>query len=387
MSGKSIVFVSNTSEFFVSHRLPLARHLAESGWHIAIISDDGPHGSELIAEGFEVYRIGFRREFTGVLSELRNFVKICRIIGRLKPAFVHNIALKSAVFGSLAARFFSKAVIVNSITGLGLTFVASERPLTVRRRVVEMLLRFSLASKRCHSILQNQDDLELLASRRIVERSRATVIYGSGVDAREYVLAERKASSASLNVVLAARLLWSKGVGDFVAAADMLKSAFPHASFLIAGKVDSASTDHISETQLLQWSENSNALWIGYIEDMKAFLGKADIVVLPSYYREGVPKVLIEAAMSGRPIVTTDSPGCREAVVHNETGLLVPPRNVAALAEAIGELLGSEDLRRQFGSQARKHAMGRFELQQVLEQTTAVYQMAAREHDGPAIAQ
>ncbi|MEM8682854.1 MAG: glycosyltransferase family 4 protein [Pseudomonadota bacterium] len=378
MSDKSIVFVSNTSEFFVSHRLPLARHLAELGWNIAIITDDGPYGEHLLAEGFDVYRTGFRRESAGIFGEVRNFLKISSIIRRLAPEFVHNVALKSAVFGSFAARWSGDAIVINAITGLGLTFVAADRPLQIRRFLVERLLRLALASSRCYSILQNRDDLELLASRGIVDPSRAAVIYGSGVDAADYAVPETRDTGSRLKVILAARLLWSKGVGEFVAAADELKEAFPQTDFVLAGKVDTASSDHIPENELRRWTERANVTWIGYVEDMRSFLREADIVVLPSYYREGVPKVLIEAAMAGRPAVTTDSPGCREAVVHERTGLLVPPRDSGALAQAIADLLRSEDYRRKLGEQARVHAMERFELQQVLKQTTDVYEVAAQ---------
>ena len=373
MTARSILFLTNTSEFFLSHRLPLARRLTELGWRVTIVTDDSDYSERLHAEGFVVHRTRFRRKSPGLLTEVANLFRIAAIIRKTRPDIVHNVALKAAVFGSLATRLASRARIVNAITGLGVSFVAGSGDATFRRRLLLGLMRVALRSRHCYTIVQNPDDLEFLAGLDIIEPDNARLIFGSGVDPAEYVAADAPRAGETVSVVLAARLLWSKGVAEFVNAADRLATRYPDVEFLIAGKVDSANPDHVPVSDLTTFSRRPNVEWTGFIDDMVSFLGDASIVVLPSSYREGVPKVLIEAAMVGRPIVTTDLPGCREAVIDGETGLLVPAHDGKALADALGVLLDEPDMRARFGRAAREFAKQKFSLETVLSETLRVY--------------
>lgn len=359
----------------MSHRLPLAKYLRANGWAVTLITDCAPSADRLTAEGFAVHKTGFQRKSPGLAREAVNLLHIGKIIRKVRPDVVHNIALKSAVFGSLAARWFSRAKIVNSITGLGITFALKPDEFLLKRFAMEILMRVALSPKRCRTIVQNPDDLEFLAAKNIIRRENTHLIYGSGVDAAEYAIDENRNSTDETRVVLAARLLWSKGVAEFVEAADLLASGYPRVRFLIAGRVDDANPDHIPQATLEDWSRKPNVAWIGYIDEMIDFLSDAAIVVLPSY-REGVPRVLIEAAMLGKPIVTTDVPGCREAVVHGKTGLLVPPRDGRALADAIRSLLDDAGKRLEYGLAGRAVAKERFSLEQVLRETGQVYREA-----------
>ena len=382
LESNSILFLSSTSEFFFSHRLPLAKHMVANGWKVLIVTDNGPHADRLAEEGFTVHKTRITRTSDGLLGELRFLAKIVRLLRKHKPTIVHNIALKAAVFGSLGARWFSRAAIVNSVTGLGLTFVERDGRKSLTRIALETLMRASLSSTRCFTILQNPDDLDLLVGMRSIKPENATLIYGSGVDPELYKADSGTDRRRPIRIVLAARLLWSKGVGEFVEAANKLASKHPDVEFLIAGKVDTASSDHIPQEVLESWNADANVRWTGFVHDMVDLLSSASIVVLPSYYREGVPKVLIEAAMIGRPIVTTDAPGCREAVVDGQTGLLVPTRDAHTLAEALDTLICDDDMRVRFGSEAREMAIRKFSLENVLTETTKVYRRSVAHAHG-----
>jgi glycosyltransferase involved in cell wall biosynthesis len=339
---------------------------------VTIVTDDSISSEKLAELGFTVHKTRFRRKSPGLFAELANLFHIAGIIRKAKPAIVHNVALKAVVVGTLATRLVSNAQIVNAVTGLGISFALQPDEFRFKRVLLIQVMRLLLKGRRCHTIVQNPDDLRFLTSNRIIRPENAHLIFGSGVDPEEYCMVRGRPPVNNPRVVLAARLLWSKGVREFVEAADRLADACPAAEFLIAGKVDSANPDHIPQATLETFSEKPNVTWTGFIDDMVGFLSDATIVVLPSY-REGVPKVLIEAAMIGLPIVTTDVPGCREAVIDGETGLLVPVNDAIALAEGIKTLLDDKALRSRFAYAAREFAKKKFSLESVLDETERVY--------------
>lgn len=336
------------------------------------MTDDSDDADRLSEMGFLVHKTMFGRKSPGWRAEIGNLIRIGRIIQQSKPDIVHNIALKSTVFGSLATRLVSNAEIINAITGLGISFALRPNAPSLKRSALIRLMRLALRSRRCHTIVQNHDDLSFLTGKGIIRQETAHVILGSGVDPMEYVTDVTRPIARKTRVVLAARLLWSKGVREFVEAADQLAMDYPDVDFLLAGKVDTANPDHVPRSILDAFSKKPNVTWIGFIDDMVSFLSDSAIVVLPSY-REGVPKVLIEAAMIGRPIVTTDAPGCREAVIDGETGLLVPVNDGMALAQAIRTLLEDEAMRTRYGRAARAFARDKFSLDAVLAETQRVY--------------
>lgn len=200
----------------------------------------------------------------------------------------------------------------------------------------------------------------------------SSVILGSGVDLSEY--APTPAPEDQLLVIHASRMLWSKGVGDFVAAARRLKTSIPNARFALVGGVDAANPDFVPRETLEGWAAGKDVEWWGHRTDMVNVLSEASIVVLPTYYREGVPKILIEAASMKRPIVTTDAPGCRDIVRDGVNGFLVPPRDIDALTHAIEKLAGDRELRASMGEAGRRHVSEKFELGLVLDRTTAIYE-------------
>lgn len=208
MSSPSVLFLTNTAEFFLSHRLALAEFLRARGWRVAIITDDSEAADVLAERGYEIHRTGFSRRTRGLLGEFGNLVTIARIIRRTRPDIIHNVALKAVLFGSLAGRATSRARIVNAITGLGISFALNPDAVRLRRILLIQVLRFAIRSRRCYTIVQNPDDLQYLTDKRMIRPENAHLIYGSGADPDQYVPRPNAERSDSPSVVLAARLLW-----------------------------------------------------------------------------------------------------------------------------------------------------------------------------------
>jgi glycosyltransferase involved in cell wall biosynthesis len=289
---------------------------------------------------------------------------------RLRPDLVHHVTIKPVLYGGVAARLAKVPAVVFAVPGLGHVFVQTGVRASVLRNVVKRVYRFVFAHPRAKVIFQNPDDQALMERAQLVNAADSVLIRGSGVDMN--VFTPRPEPPGVPVVVLAARMLWAKGVGEFVDAARQLREQKIEARFVLAGDSDPGNPSAVPVWQLEQWHDSGAVEWWGACDDMPRVLADAHIVCLPSY-REGLPKVLIEAAASGRPIVTTDVPGCREVVRHEENGLLVPARNAAALAAALRRLILSPVLRQFLGQRGREIAVAEFGLEKVIEQTLSIY--------------
>ena len=276
-----------------------------------------------------------RRESLDPFRELALLFWLWRLLRAEKPQLVHGFTIKCAVYGGLAARLAGSAR-VNSVTGMGYVFISDAPKAKLLRPVVRALMRFALGGERARLILQNPDDVRLFEQKGITPRSQIRLIPGSGVDCTRFLppSADEPVAGKTLRVVLAARMLWDKGVDEFVNAARLMKSEKRKLQFVLAGRPDPGNPAFIPEKTLLEWQASGLVEWLGHVEDMPAVLAGADIVALPSY-REGLPKSLIEAAACARPLITTDVPGCREVVTDGVDGLLVPARDAISLARAI----------------------------------------------------
>jgi glycosyltransferase involved in cell wall biosynthesis len=278
--------------------------------------------------------------------------------------------MKHVLYGSIAARLAGVPVMVNAFTGLGYVFISNNVRTMVLRSAVSNLLRWALAHPNSRVIFQNQEDLDQLIRARIVQRDKSVIIRGAGVDVKKFVPISQE--NPEPVVILAARMLWDKGIGEFVNAARSLKALGVEARFVLVGMLDEVNPAHIPRKDLLAWEKEGVIEWWGHREDMPQVFSSALIAVLPSY-REGLPKVLLEAAACGRPIIATDVPGCREIVKHNYTGILVPPKDSGALAHAMRTLLGDARLRARLGARAREMVVNEFSAEQVARDTISEY--------------
>jgi len=311
---------------------------------------------------------------SGSLNPFREFVAflhVLRVYRRERPDLVHHVAIKPVVYGGLAARVCGNIPSVNAIAGLGHVFISQRRAMRLLRRLLLVLLRWSLNGKDTMAIFQTSDNRDIFIEAGIVRRGQTTVIRGSGVDPKEF--SPQPEPDSVPVVILATRMLWEKGVGDFVDAASKLRERGVSARFVLVGDPDPGNPACIPRTQLLSWAASGVVEWWEHRNDMPVVFAQSNVVCFPSYYGEGVPKVLIEAAACGRAIVTTDVPGCREVVRNGENGLLVPARDREALVNAIETLLKDPPLRARMGARGREIAVQEFSEDLVVRQTLAVY--------------
>jgi glycosyltransferase involved in cell wall biosynthesis len=368
--SKKILYFVTEDWYFCSHRLPLAVAAREAGYEVAVATRVREHGAQIEAAGLRLIPLELSRGGRNPLTEWLTVWRLYRVLRREKPDLLHNVALKPVLYGTMAARLAGVPRVVNALAGLGHIFADAGRA-GLLRFGVKRAFRWLLDGETSRVIVQNPDDLRLLVSAGALNPERAVLIRGSGVDLARFRPGPEPEGVPV--VVLAARLLWDKGVGEFVAAAEQLKSEELEARFVLVGEADEENHSAIPVRQLEAWKASGAVEWWGKRTDMPAVFAECHVVCLPSYYGEGVPKVLLEAAAAGKPIVTTDMPGCREAVRDGENGLLVPARDVAALAAALKRLLADPEARKRLGQRGREIAEAEFGVERVIEGTLAIY--------------
>lgn len=364
-----LLFFVTEDWYFCSHRLALAVAARRAGYDVAVVTRVRAHGERILAAGIRLIPIELARRGLNPLEELRVILRLRSIYAAERPDIIHHVAMKPVVHGSIAAQLSGRrGAIVNGLAGLGWIFIASGLKAAVVRALVANVLRFLL--RRSTVIVQNGDDREFVV-RLGVPPARVASIPGSGVDTDAFVLRPEPAGIPV--VVLASRLLWDKGVGEFVSAARALRAQGTQARFVLVGNPDPGNPAAIPARQLDEWlAEGCVESW-GWREDMPAVLAQCHVACLPSY-REGLPKSLLEAASAGLPIVTTDVPGCRDVVTDGVNGILVPPRNVELLARALRQLIDDRRLRMQMGARGRELVLERFALPRIVDATLALYE-------------
>lgn len=369
---KAVLF-ANTDWYLYNFRRSLAMSLQRAGYDVLLISPPGPYGDKLRALGLRWESLPMQRRSLNPLREMALLWHLTRLLRRERPALVHGFTIKCAVYGSLAARLAGIAARVNAVAGMGYVFTSSHRKARLLRPVVRGLLRLALGGRDARLILQNVDDVELFQRTGLVDPTHIRLIRGSGVDCAQFAGVSRKASGdGRLRVLLASRLLWDKGVGEYVAAIRQLRLQDRAIHALLAGTPDPGNPAAIPESTLRGWVDEGLVVWLGHVDNMANLLGSVDVVVLPSY-REGLPRTLVEAAACGLPLITTDVPGCREVVSDGVDGLLVPVENSEALAQAIRRLQDNPEFARQLGEAARLKARTQFDERIVIQRTMAVY--------------
>ena len=338
-----------------------------------LISPPGPYGEKLCALGLRWQPLPMDRRSLNPLREAALLWHLWGLFRRERPSLVHGFTIKCAVYGSLAARLAGVPVRVNAVAGMGYVFTSHDARARLLRPVVRMLLRLALGGRGARLILQNPEDVALFERAGLVDAAQVRLIAGSGVDCARFAPCEGVRENATpLRVLLPARLLWDKGIAEFIAAARQLKAQGGAIHFLLAGDPDPGNPAAVPEAELHGWVEEGIVEWLGHVDDMPALFASVDMVVLPSY-REGLPKGLIEAAACALPLVTCDVPGCRDVVTDGIDGLLVPPRDANALAAAITRLKDDPGLARRLGDAARAKALARFDERIVIAETLAVY--------------
>lgn len=363
--------VVNVDWFFLSHRLPLAKSMLADGNDVYIVTKNTGRKEEIINHGLKFIEAPFERSGTNPIEELGLITFLYKLYKRNRPDIVHHITIKPAIYGSVALRFFrSNIKLVNAISGLGYNFIGNRT--SVVQKLVLRLMNIGFNRKGVNFIFQNPDDKAFYNSLNYLNDFNNIIIKGAGVDHNEYVYVEPIRKN-KLQVVFSGRMLLDKGVVEFMEATRLLRNKYINrVEFILMGDIDLNNKASANAELLQQYLEEGYLTWIGHQQDVKSVLINADIVCLPSY-REGLPKALIEAMAIGRPIVTTDTPGCRECVDENINGFLVPIKSVKELAEKFEVLLDDELLRWRMGKASRDKMIKELSLENVIGETKRFY--------------
>jgi glycosyltransferase involved in cell wall biosynthesis len=368
---QKILYVINHIDWFWSHRLPLAKGAQGAGYDVHVAVTGAAADSKLAQQNFTGH--GLPASEGGPLNLLRAIWALHKIMAQQKPNVVHAITLKYAFITGLAALLHPSIRVVHTIAGLGYLFSGEGLKPRILRALVGPFLKLALSSARTSLIFQNPDDMRLMIARGFARPERCHLILGSGVDLNEFKPIPAQPSDCPV-VLMPTRLVRDKGIAVFIEAAKLLRQNPPRARFQIAGGISQSNPLAITETEMKAMLDGSTVEWLGKVSDMPGLLGQAAIIAYPSYYGEGIPKVLLEAAAMGKAIVTTDHPGCREVVADGENGLLVPVKDARALAAGIQALLENTPRREDMGRESRRRAETMFDVALIVRQTLAVYE-------------
>jgi glycosyltransferase involved in cell wall biosynthesis len=371
MDRPLLLYVDSSPKMFIWHRLALAKAAQERGFEVHVAAPEGPGRNGITAAGFQFHNISLDRRSINPLREAGCIAGLTRLFVNLRPDLVHAMRLKPIIYAGIAARMAKVPAIVYGTTGLGYAFSSAEAKAMLLRMLLMTGCRAALRHVNCRMLFENPDDVITLRQRGINVAAAGNVIKGVGLDLSQFPLLPQPEGTPL--VVLASRMLWNKGIGDFVHAVELLQSEGVKARFALVGDTDAGNRAAVPSSQLEEWKQQGIVEWWGWREDMVAVFSEAHIVCLPSFYREGVPRVLIEAAASGRPIVTTDAPGCREIVRNGHNGLLVPIRDSRALATALRTLIKDPTMRLRMGVKGRALVAEEFDQKRVNGATLKVY--------------
>jgi glycosyltransferase involved in cell wall biosynthesis len=377
-----LVFLVTEDWYFWSHRLALARGARDAGWEVVVATRVRAHGEAIRDAGFRLRPIDWRRRGDGFFGALRAILEIARLYRAERPDLVHHVALKPVVFGGLARRLaFPRPRYrprrVDAVMGLGSGFSRKGLGAGLRRPLLRLALGRLGGERGGRIIVQNADDAAALAGFGVAA-ARIALIRGSGVDIARF-RPLREPEGESVTVALVARMLRDKGVLDAVAAVRRLRERGLPVSLLLAGPPDPDNEGSLDAAALEALAREPGIEWLGQVDDVRQVWRRAAIAVLPTTYGEGLPKALIEAAACARPVVATDVAGCREIVVPGETGMLVPPHDVEALAAALAGLARDRAGRRRMGAAGRALVERSFAEGIVVRQTLALYEALMRE--------
>ncbi len=372
-----IVYVVNEASFFLSHRLWLAREALDRGANVVLICGENTGEHRLEEHGIDHVTVPMSRSGTNPIAELRTFFKLLALYKKLQPDLVHHVTIKPVLYGTVAARLAGVAGVVNAVPGMGFVFTRRGNRARIRRWLVFQLYRFAMSHPNMRVIFQNREDRGAFLSNSLVEREQVVLIRGSGVDLEAFE-ATPEPQTNEIVFVLIARMLRDKGVGEFVEAAKRLRSNYSNWNFWLVGDVDPGNPTSLTVDELMAWDSEGVIHWLGHREDVSEVLKLSHVLVLPSYYREGLPKTLLEAAASQRAIITSRVAGCLEVVTDGVTGLVVEPRDVEDLTAAMVRMGNDAGLRARLARAARSKAEAVFRVEDVVRDTFVVYQQLLR---------
>jgi glycosyltransferase involved in cell wall biosynthesis len=373
---KILLFVVNQPAFFLSHRLPLALAAKKAGYKVHVATQPGPGVEEIETAGLLHHKIPLHRSARNPFVDLWLLCALIRLFIQLRPTVVHLVTIKPVIFGGLAARIAGVKGVVFAISGLGFAFKRNGVLSNLLFHLIRVMYRLALSSPNKRVIFQNPTDQELVSDFAKLSGDQSVLVPGSGVDLSQYQYDPEP--TGTVVATMACRLLKDKGAFEFVAAAKILKDRGIEVIFRLAGVPDPDNLTSCTLDDLDRWRTDGCVELLGYRSDIPQLFAASHIVVLPSWYFEGLPKVLIEAAACGRAVVTTVMPGCRDAIQPNVTGILVPAKDALSLANAIHRLAIDADMRQAMGAAGRVWAEKQFDIQSVISKHLEIYETLSR---------
>ncbi len=367
-----LLYLVTEDWYFCSHRLALGRAAVRAGYDVTVATRVHKHAPAITEAGMNVVALPWSRRSTLPWNELRTLASLYKLYRNFRPDLVHHVALKPVFYGSMIARIARTRRVINAVAGFGYSFVASGARAALARGILDTTFRVLCNRPGARVLVQNPDDERVLVEDGTVAAGRVVVIPGSGVDTDRFAPAPDGMPDGRVRVTLVSRMLWSKGVGEFVDAARILRRRGIDFEAVLVGSPDPENPQAIPEETLRGWRDEGVVGWLGHVDDVPSVWARSHVAVLPSH-REGLPRTLLEAAACGVPMVATDVPGCREVVVDDRSGLLVPARDASALADAIERLISEPATRREMGRAARADAVEKFSEPVVIEKMLALY--------------
>jgi len=369
---KKIIFLVNVDSFFISHRLPIAKELLKKGYEVHIATEFTAYKKKIMRMGFKTHDINFNRNSLNLFRALVVCFQIFFLFLKIRPNIVHLISLKPIIFGGLICFVTPINSIVASVTGLGSMFIKKGFFFKIRETFFNIIYKIIFKYPKIIVILQNNSDLNYLIKKSNLNKKKVKIIRGSGI-----ILNDFKFYKIPKNlpiILMASRIIYDKGVFEFIEAIRYLKKIDFKGKFYLIGDIDNTNPSVIKKSTVDFWKKKKLIFYKKHQKNISNFIRKSTVLVLPSY-REGFPKILMEAAASGRPVVTTNVPGCKDAVLNKTTGIIVPVKNHIALAKAILNLCKNKKKLENFGKAARKHAIKKFDIQDVVDKHLSIYNL------------
>jgi glycosyltransferase involved in cell wall biosynthesis len=363
-----LLYVVTEDWAFLSHRLPMARAAREAGFEVHVATQVSDGATAIEAERFVLHPIPFARGSLSPIATFSTIAALRRVHRETKPVLIHHVALQACVLGMMAT-LGRPAGCINAFIGLGYLFTSDSGKARTVRALVGLLMRFFNNRKNCIALVQNSDDMAALTSLGIA-KAQIALIPGSGVDVNRFTPIPEPDGAPTFGFV--GRLLDDKGIRTLVAAHRLLRRRMANARLLIAGTPDPANPASVTEAEAKSWNNEPGITWLGHVRDIAGFWARTHVAVLPSR-REGLPLSLMEAAASGRAMIASDVPGCREVVLHEETGLLFAVNDAAALAAAMARLGADAQLRARYATAARKLVVDKFAAEIIGQQIVTLY--------------
>jgi len=370
---KHIVFIVSEDWYFVSHRFHLATAAIEKGFSVTLLTNVSKYRSLIEESGIKVIDWRINRSGLNVFLDIRAILRIFHVIRQCNPDIIHAVAIKPVVYSAFVSMLSSVKIRIFALGGLGFSFSSNKTLMQLVRPLLIVVLRLLLRGSRTRLILQNQDDIELFLRKKIIEIDKVRLIRGAGVNTQKYC--PSKFDSNPELVILPARMLWDKGISEFVTCAKQFKENGINTRFCLIGSPDKYNPESIPLQKLKEWSDKGYVEWWGQQDNMNKVYSQSAVVCFPSY-REGLPKSLLEAASCGIPIVAFDVPGCREIIKDGVNGFLVPFKDTVALYSAIEKLLNDPNLRDTMGRSGRELVIKEFSKEIIASQTMKVWNEA-----------